>query len=123
MRSASGRSASSPLSFRALCYSLIPSVDQRDNIFHAPKLVGDAGGHRGRDFQRLMDAAEIVEHEIKRKRVTVVFQLFCEGVCEPGKPAHSRPRAPAPRSGILAVLGGGRLVASGPARQLTLRLA
>ena len=56
--------------------ALIPRVDQRDDIFHAPKFVSRASGHRGSNFQRLMDAAEIVEHEIERQRVAVVLKLL-----------------------------------------------
>jgi hypothetical protein len=50
-------------------FSLIPRVN---DIFHAPKLVSNASSHRGRNFERLMDAAKIVKHEVERQRVAVI---------------------------------------------------
>src|ERR1700682_3784624 len=75
-RAALGRLSRRPLSLSPLGLAFIPRVDQRHDIFHAPKFVSHASSHRGRHFQRLMDAAEIVKHEVERQRVAVVFQLL-----------------------------------------------
>jgi hypothetical protein len=40
------------------------------------KFARNASGHRGRDTQGLMDANEIVMHEIDRHHVRVVFSLL-----------------------------------------------
>lgn len=62
--------------FLSLHFTLIPGIDQRYDIFHVPKLVRNACCHCGANFQRLMDASEVVEHEVERQRVAVVFQLL-----------------------------------------------
>jgi hypothetical protein len=54
--------------------AIVPSVDQRN--FHAPQFCRHACGHRGSYLERFMDAAKIVEHEIQRQRVAVIFQLL-----------------------------------------------
>jgi hypothetical protein len=52
---------------------LIARIDKSDDILHAPEFIGNGRCHRGRNFQRLMDAAEIVEHEIERQRVATIM--------------------------------------------------
>src|SRR4051812_28715718 len=62
-------------------------IDQPDDIFHRPQPIRHASGHRGSDAKRLMDADEVVEHEVERQRVVVVFELLRERVGEPGEAA------------------------------------
>lgn len=57
-------------------------VDQDNNVFHAPEPIGQASRHRGRDFQRLVDAAEIIPDGIERHHVAVVLELLGKGVRE-----------------------------------------
>lgn len=42
----------------------------------------------GEHFERRMDAGQIVEHEIERQRVDVIFQLLAERIGQAGKPTH-----------------------------------
>lgn len=52
---------------------------EKSNQFgQRPNVVGQAGVHRGRDAERLMDAAEIVVHEMQRDRRLVRLKLFRE---------------------------------------------
>jgi hypothetical protein len=51
-------------------------VDHRNDLFHIPKCICDACCHGEGDFERLMDAAEVVKHEVERERVAVIFQLL-----------------------------------------------
>src|ERR1700722_386871 len=46
--------------------------DPLSDIFHRPQRSRDASRHRGRDLERLMDADEVVEHEVESQRVDVV---------------------------------------------------
>jgi hypothetical protein len=48
------------------CADTFPIFQYCDHIRHFPKLVRDTYRHRGGDFQRLMNADEIVVHEIDR---------------------------------------------------------
>lgn len=66
-----------------------PIVHHFRHVRHFPKLVTDAGCHRGRDAERLVDTAEIVVHEIDRQRVTVVFHFLGKCIGEPREPAKA----------------------------------
>ena len=52
-----------------------------------PIPLADASGHRGGDFQGLMDANEIVVHEIDRHHVRVVCGLLAKGVRQSRHPS------------------------------------
>ena len=54
---------------------------------HAPNVIGDASGHRGRHAQRFVNAAEVAKTEPAGERSPVVLPLLREGVREPWKPA------------------------------------
>ena len=41
-------------------------------------MIGESRFHRWRHPQRLVNAAEVVVHEVQRNRVTVVLQLLAE---------------------------------------------
>jgi hypothetical protein len=57
-----------------------PFVHDPYHTIKRPKSIGHASGHRRRYSGRLMDAHEIIVHEIDRKRVDVVLQLLRECV-------------------------------------------
>jgi hypothetical protein len=44
--------------------------------------------HRGSDAKRLVDAAEVVMHEVKSDCSFVVLNLFLEGISEASETAH-----------------------------------
>jgi len=48
-------------------------------------VVCDAGGHGGRNPQRLMDADEVVMHYVDGEGVDMVLDLLAEGVRQAGK--------------------------------------
>jgi len=48
-------------------------VDIRDDILQAQQLIGDAGRHRWRHAQRLMDAAEIEKAKLQRQHMNGRF--------------------------------------------------
>lgn len=52
-------------------------------------MIANPGFHRWRYPQRLVDAPEVVIHEVERNSITQVFNLFAECISEPRKPAHS----------------------------------
>lgn len=56
------------------------SVCQSDHFFQRPDMIGHAGGHRGRDPKRLVDAAEVVPHEMDGYGVSLVFGLLGKAV-------------------------------------------
>jgi len=58
------------------CADTFPIFQYCDHIRHFPKLVRDTYRHRGGDFQRLMNADEIVVHEIDRHHVSMVRGLL-----------------------------------------------
>lgn len=51
-------------------------------------MIRDARFHRGGYAQRLMDAAEVVVHEMQRDGVRVVLDLLAEPVGQPCEAAH-----------------------------------
>src|SRR4029079_17376329 len=63
-------------------------VHLRHYVLQRPQGFAYASGHCRGHFQRFVDAAEIVEHEIERNRVNVVVELLAESVREPGEPPH-----------------------------------
>ena len=54
-------------------------------------MVRNAGFHRWRYAQRLMDATEIVVHEVQRHGMLQVLQLLAEAVGKPREAAHAHP--------------------------------
>jgi hypothetical protein len=63
------------------------STYQRHDFLESPDVICQSGFHCWRDAERLVNAAEVVEHEVNRGGVLVVLQLFAEGVGEPCKAA------------------------------------
>ena len=61
----------------------------RENFFNLPDVVGDSGSHSRGNPQRLVDAAEIVIHEVQRNSVAEVFHLFGKSIGQPGEPPHA----------------------------------
>jgi len=58
------------LSLRLKC------VEHVHNVGHFPKTIRDASGHRGADFERLVQPYKIVVHRMERDRACVVFNLL-----------------------------------------------
>lgn len=54
----------------------IGHVDQRNDIRHFHNAVDQARRHRRRSAKRLVNAAEVIEHEVERQRVAVVLKLL-----------------------------------------------
>jgi hypothetical protein len=52
------------------------SIDQSHDFFHFPSVVGQARFHRRGDAERLVDASEVVVHEVEGDRVLVVLDLL-----------------------------------------------
>jgi hypothetical protein len=65
-----------------------PRLKKRNYFVETPNMIANRCFHRWRNAQRLMNPAEIVVHIMKRDCVLRVFQLFREGIGQPGKPAH-----------------------------------
>ena len=59
-----------------------------DQFGHFPKLTRHASCHSRSNFQRLMDADEVIEHEVQRQHVLMVFDLLAESISKARKPAH-----------------------------------
>src|SRR4051812_29573284 len=54
----------------------LPSLpEQRDQFLDFPDMIGDARFHRGRNAKRLVDATEVVVHEVQRDVVCVVLRI------------------------------------------------
>jgi len=51
-------------------------------------MIANACFHRGSDAQRLVNAAEIVVHEVERERVLVVFHFLRERIRQPRESPH-----------------------------------
>jgi hypothetical protein len=56
--------------------NFFPNFSYVHTITNRPKPGSDAGGHRRREPQRLMDANEIVVHREQRDGMRVIFDLF-----------------------------------------------
>ena len=54
-------------------------------------MIANASFHRRGDTQRLMNAAEVVIHEVERERVLVVLDFLGECIRQPRKAAHVHP--------------------------------
>ena len=50
--------------------------DDRTHFLKFPHTIGGVSGHRGRDAQRLVEASEVVSHEVKRDVVLVIRDIF-----------------------------------------------
>jgi hypothetical protein len=62
-----------------------PIFDHPHHVDQIPQLAGHSGSHRWGHPQALMDANEVVMHEVDRDRMSVVLDLFREGIRQPGK--------------------------------------
>lgn len=51
-------------------------------------MIADASFHRWRDAQGLMNPAEVVIHEVERKRVFVILKLFRESIRKARETTH-----------------------------------
>lgn len=52
-------------------------------------MVGHFGSHGRSRFDRLVNPAEVVVHEMQRDGVAVIFNLFAEGVRQPRESADA----------------------------------
>jgi hypothetical protein len=50
--------------------------DETHQFFQFPYMIRQSGFHRGRDAEGLVNAAEVVVHEVKRNVVLVVLPLL-----------------------------------------------
>ena len=53
-------------------------VEQPDDVLDRPHVIGQAGLHRWRDAQRLVNAREVVVHEVQGHGGGVVLELLTE---------------------------------------------
>ena len=63
---------------------LIP-INELEHIGHIPQGVGETYSHCRGHADGLMQASEVVPHEIDRERMTMIFQLLGKGIGQPGK--------------------------------------
>ena len=56
----------------------------RHEVGYRPDMIGNPCGHRGRDSQRLMNPAEVVEKVMQGNRVFVIDPPLAESVCRQG---------------------------------------
>jgi hypothetical protein len=70
----------------------LKSRQEAGDFFQIPNVVCNSRLHRWRATQRLMNAAKIVIHKMKRERQLVVFKFLAECVRETGESsvAHSQ---------------------------------
>jgi hypothetical protein len=54
----------------------LEGFEQVHHVAHFPKPIGYTGGHGRSNFERLMDADEIVVHRMKRDGAGVVLNLL-----------------------------------------------
>lgn len=54
-------------------------------------MIGNARLHDWRNSQTLMDASEVVAHEIERRCMTVILDLLAVWIGQSGEPPHSHP--------------------------------
>jgi hypothetical protein len=71
--------------------TLLALLDQPHDICDLPKPIRHASSHCRGNPKRLVDADEVVEHEVKGNRRDVVFELLAESVRQPGESAHVHP--------------------------------
>ena len=55
---------------------LCPRVHQHHDILHIPQPIADPGRHCRRDFERLVDADEVVPDEVERQDVLDTFEVY-----------------------------------------------
>jgi hypothetical protein len=60
----------------ALPLIAFPFAHDPHYILKRPEPVSDASFHRGRYPEQLMDADEIIVHEVDRKRVNMILQFL-----------------------------------------------
>lgn len=63
-------------------------MEQSHDVAEFPNVVTDSGGHRGSDSQGLVNAPEVVIHEINRQRVRVVLNFLRKPVGQTSESAH-----------------------------------
>ena len=66
---------------------------QRSDFFQRPHVVGNPGLHGWCHAQRLVDAAEVVVHEVQRYSVPMVVHPFAELDGQTREPPHRRTAA------------------------------
>lgn len=62
--------------------------DEGCQFFHAPDVIRESSFHRRGHAKSLMDADEVVVHEMQSNSMTVILNLPRESIGEPSKPAH-----------------------------------
>ena len=65
------------------------SLRHHHDIFHGPQKIRHARFHRGPCLDGRVNLHEVVDHEIERNRVHVVFEFLAECIGQPGKAAHA----------------------------------
>ena len=65
-----------------------PPVDHANHVRHFQNFIHKSRSHRWRSAKRLMDAAEVIKHEVECERVTMVLELLAEGIRQPRETAH-----------------------------------
>jgi hypothetical protein len=71
-----------------LCFA---NLNNPHDIHNIPNLMYHPGPHGRGSFQRHMDLAEIVVHEMQRYGVRMVLSLLAKGICQSGEPTHMHP--------------------------------
>lgn len=64
---------------------------ERHDFFHVPNVVSDSSFHCRGNAQSLMNAAEVVVHEVERDGRDMVLNLLAECVGQPCETAHLHP--------------------------------
>ncbi len=64
---------------------------ERRYLFQRPNVIGDLRFHRGSHAQRLMDAPEVVVHEVKGDRAFKVLDFLGEPIGQSREAAHAHP--------------------------------
>lgn len=63
----------------------------RHQLLHVPDVIREPGFHGGRDAERLMDAAVVVEHGVDRDHRGMALDLLGEAVGQASEPPHPHP--------------------------------
>ena len=67
------------------------SCDHGHNVANLPQPVVHASPHRWRATERLVNAGEVLVHEVQCDCGGVVLDFLWERICQARKPAHPHP--------------------------------
>jgi hypothetical protein len=70
----------------------LTAIDQMQDIGHIPQRGGKSCGHRRTSPNRLMEAGEVVPHEIEGESMAMVFQLLRKRIRQSRKASEGHPR-------------------------------